>query len=237
MSSEPPRRERRLRRRHGLEDVRGHLLFSYQCRILNLSSGGLAVESATPLAPGRSYTLKVEHDGRQISLSGSVAWCRLQGTRRAEGGDSVPVYAAGIELGDDTPAQAVEVLPLLEERGVIQLERRLSGHLVPRGAAGEAAPPATVVVRRLSRSGLVVDAPFFPEAGDLLDLWIGLGDGGLALTGRVRRVRRASPRDGQPWAELTVEYADVGAADRERLDRLLRDELLELAPPAEGPPG
>lgn len=233
MSSETHRRERRLRRRHGLEDVRGSLLFSYQCRVLNLSAGGLAVESATPFAPGRSYTLKVEHDGRQIPLSGTVAWCRLQGTRKNEEGDSVPVYAAGIELGEDAQDRGLEVLPLLEERGVIQLERRLSGHLVPRGTGGEGAAPATVVVRRLSRSGLVVDAPFSPEPGDVLDLWIGLEEGGLALTARVRKVRPASPRDGKPWSEISVEYADVGAADRKRLDRLLRDELLELAPPDE----
>lgn len=233
MSSETHRRERRLRRRHGLEDVRGSLLFSYQCRVLNLSAGGLAVESATPLAPGRSYTLKIEHDGRQIPLAGTVAWCRLQGTRKNPEGESVPVYAAGIELGEDAVGRALEVLPLLEERGVIQLERRLSGHLMPRGSAGEEAPPATVVVRRLSRSGLVADAPFSPEPGDVLDLWIGLEEGGLALTARVRKVRRASPRGGQAWSELTVEYADVSPEDRRRLDRLLRDELLELAPPDE----
>lgn len=234
MSSEDHRRERRLRRRHGLEDVRGSLLFSYQCRIVNLSAGGLAVESAAPLATGRSYTLKVDHDGRQIPLSGTVAWCRLQGTRKDQEGDSVPVYAAGIELGEDSRSRGLEVLPLLAERGVIQLERRLSGHLVPRGTSGEDAPPATVVVRRVSRSGLVVDAPFSPDPGDVLDLWIGLEEGGLALTARVRRVRPASPRDGKRWSEITVDYADVAAADRERLDRLLRDELLELAPPQAG---
>lgn len=234
MSSDATRRERRLRRRHGLEDVEGSLLFSYQCRVLNLSATGMAVESATPLAPGRRYKLKISHGERTIPLSGTVAWCRLQGTRRNEQGDSVPVYAAGIELGDELPEKAREIRPLLEAQGVIQLERRLSGHLVPRGAAGEDAPPATVVVRSLSRSGLVVDAPFFPEKGDLLDLWIGLDEGGgLPLTGRVRRVRSASPRDGQPWAELTVEYADMSPADGNRLDRLIRDELLELAPPGE----
>lgn len=234
MSSEPTRRERRLRRRHGLEDVRGNLLFSYECRILNLSATGMAVECTTPLAPGRTYALKIDHEGRQIRLSGTVAWCRLQGTRRKAEGESVPVYAAGIELGEDASGPAREALPVLEERGVIRLERRLSGHLVPRGAAGESAPPATVVVRSLSRTGLVADAPFFPEKGDVLDLWIGLDEGGLALTGRVRGVRSVSPRGDQPWAELTVEYADMSSADRKRLDRLIHDELLELAPPEMG---
>lgn len=229
MSPESRQRERRLRRRHALEDVRGSLLFSYECRILNLSATGMAVETSAPLAPGRTYTLKVAHEGRQIPLAGTVAWCRLEGTRRNDAGDSLPLYAAGIELGAEVSSQALELRPLLERQGVVQLERRLAGHLVPHGK-GEQAAPALVVVRRLSRTGLVVDAPFFPEKDDLLDLWIGLEEGGLALTARVRRVRFASPRDGQPWAELTVDYADLSAADRARLDRLIRDELLEISP-------
>lgn len=231
MSSDPTRRERRLRRRHALEDVRGSLLFSYECRILNLSATGMAVETSTPLAPGRGYTLKIEHDGRQIPIAGTVAWCRLQGTRRNDAGEALPVYAAGIELGEDVSGKGIEVVPLLERQGVIQLERRLSGHLVPHGK-GEQTAPASVVVRRLGRAGMIADAPFFPEPGDLLDLSIGLEEGGgLALTGRVRRVRRASSRDGEPWAELTVDYVQLSADDRARLDRLIRDELLELSPP------
>ncbi|HUF77999.1 MAG TPA: PilZ domain-containing protein [Thermoanaerobaculia bacterium] len=227
----PPRSERRLKRRHTLEDVQGSLLFAFECRILNLSSTGVAVESAAPLAPGRSYTLRVDHEGRQIPIAGIVAWCRLQGTRRNAAGDSVPLYAAGLELGEDMSGKVLEVLPILEQQGVVQLERRLAGHLVPHGN-GEQAAPALVVVRRLSRSGLVADAPFLPEKGDLLDLWIGLEEGnGMALTGRVRQTRKASPRDGEPWTELTVDYVDPSPADCARLDRLIRDELLEISPP------
>lgn len=231
MSSDSRHHERRLRRRHALEDVHGSLLFSYECRILNLSATGMAVETAAPLAPGRSYTLKIDHEGRQIPIAGTVAWCRLQGTRRNAEAEATPVYAAGIELGEEVSGKALEVLPLLEQQGVIQLERRLSGHLVPRGAADGAAP-ASVVVRRLGRSGMVAEAPFFPEKGDLLDVWIGLEEdsGGLALTARVVKVRPLGERDGTPWAELTVEYAQLSAADRARLDRLIREELLEISP-------
>jgi hypothetical protein len=234
MSSDPRHHERRLRRRHALEDVRGSLLFSYECRILNLSATGMAVETSAPLAPGRSYTLKIDHEGRQIPIVGTVAWCRLQGTRRNAEAEATPVYAAGIELGEEVSGKAIEVLPLLEQQGVLQLERRLSGHLVPRGAGGDAAQ-AAVVVRRLGRSGMVAEAPFFPEKGDLLDLWIGLDDEeGLALTARVGGVRPLGQREGTPWAELTVEYARVSAPDRARLDRLIRDELLDLSPPQAG---
>lgn len=228
MSPEPSRRERRLRRRHALDDVRGSLLFSYECSILDLSSRGMSVRTSTALAPGRSYAVKVDHDGRTLSLSGTVAWCRLQGTRQTETGERVPVYAAGIELGGDPSEKARQVLPILEKRGLIQVERRLAGRLVPvaRTSASDGTPePATVTVRRLSRTGMIVEAPFFPERGELLELVVDLEERPLIMTVRTTAARSLEERDGRPWAEITVDYAEMSPADHAALDHLIRQEL------------
>ena len=147
MTSPRQTRERRLRRRHGLDDVRGNVLFSYECRILDLSERGMAVRTSAALAPGRSYAVKVQHEDRQIALAGTVAWCRLQGTEKNDRGESVAVYAAGIELTGKLSELASEILPLLETRGIARLERRLHGRLAPRGASP---PPST---NRLPPSG------------------------------------------------------------------------------------
>ncbi|MFP3939766.1 MAG: PilZ domain-containing protein [Thermoanaerobaculia bacterium] len=231
MSPEPSRRERRLRRRHALDDVRGNLLFSYECSVLDLSPRGMAVRTSTALAPGRSYAVKLEHEGRALSLSGTVAWCRLQGTRQNEKGERVPVYAAGIELGGDPSEKARELLPLLEKRGLIQLERCLAGRLAPLGRSGasggpsDGGEPATVTVRRLSRTGMVVEAPFFPERGELLELGVDLEERPLVMTVRTTAARPLDERDGRPWAEITVDYAEMSPDDREALDHLIRQEL------------
>lgn len=226
MSQPRDNRERRLRRRHGLDDVRGSLLFSYECRILNLSERGLAVRTTASLAPGRGYTVKIRHDGRQIPLAGTVAWCRLQGTERNEKGETVPVYTAGIELETPATERGAEVLPLLEQRGVAHLERRIHGRLTPRGAGdAEGAAPATVTVREVSRAGMVVLAPLLPQKGDLLDLRLEVDDEAVVVTVRTVRVRPLGEREVRGWAEIGVEYAEMGAADRTRLDRLIREEL------------
>lgn len=244
MSTDPSQHERRLRRRHALDDVRGSLLFSYECSILDLSPRGMAVRTSTALAPGRGYAVKVAHEGRSLSLSGTVAWCRLQGTHQNEKGERVPVYAAGIELEGDPSEKAREVLPLLQERGVIQLERRLAGRLAPLagqgagqaagtgagqgasgGPAGGPGESATVTVRRLSRTGMVVEAPFFPERNELLELVVDLEEHPLAMTVRTTGARPLDERDGRPWAEITVDYAEMGPADRTALDHLIRREL------------
>jgi len=230
-------RERRLRRRHDLDGVRGNVLFSYDCRILNLSDRGMAVRTHVALAPGRSYSVKIQHGDRIIPLNGTVAWCRLQGTEKNDSGESVAVYSAGIELTEPLADRPDEILPLLEQRGVARLERRLLGRLVPRGtvlAPGEPPPPATI--REISHTGMVAEAPFLPQRGDLLDLELAVDEAAMRATVRVLRSRSLGERDGLGWAEITLEYAEMTPAAQARLDRLIRDELgLEPAPPPAAP--
>lgn len=226
-------RERRLRRRLGLDDVRGNVLFSHECRILNLSERGLAVRTTAALAPGRSYAVKIRHEGRQIPLAGTVAWCRLQGTEKTPGGEVIAVYTAGLELEEGLSGRESEIVPLLEERGVARLERRIRGRLTARSTGVHrtaAAEPVAVTVRELSRTGMVLDAPVQPEKGDLLDLRLELDEEVLAVTARTVRVRPVREREGRTWSEIGVEYAELTPEDRARLDRLIREEL-DPAPP------
>lgn len=237
MKSPRESRERRLRRRHELDDVRGNVLFSYDCRILNLSDRGMAVRTHVALAPGRSYSVKIQHEDRVIPLNGTVAWCRLQGTEKNDSGESVAVYSAGIELTERLADRPDEILPLLEQRGVARLERRLVGSLVPRGTEttpGDGLPPATI--REISHAGLVAEAPFLPQRGDLLDLELAVGQAPMTATVRVLRSRSLGERDGIGWAAIVLEYAEMTPAAQARLDRLIRDELgLDPAPPPAAP--
>lgn len=213
-------KERRLRPRHGLAGVHGNLLFSRTCRVLDLSGTGVAIETEVALAPGRSYAVKIEHEARRIALDGTVAWCRLRGTRKNDEGESVPYYAAGIELRSDLTDKAEEILPLLLERGSLRLERRLAAHVTPKGT--DATAPATV--HEVSRAGLRMESPCFPETDSLLDVRIELDDEVLPMTARVTRTRSLQERGGQAWAEITAEYAELDEDGRRRLDRLIRDE-------------
>lgn len=228
MTASRQTRERRLRRRHGLDDVRGNVLFSYECRILDLSERGLAVRTNAALAPGRSYAVKIQLDeGRQLPLAGTVAWCRLQGTEKTAKGETVAVYTAGIELEEALSERSADILPLLERRGVARLERRLHGQLTPRGAGaeGEAHRAASVVVREVSRTGMVLEAPLQPGKGDLLDLRLELDEEASMVTLRTVRVRPLAEREVRGWSEIAAEYAEMSAADRARLDRLVLEEL------------
>ncbi len=225
MSSDTTSHERRQRRRHDLDDVRASVLFSHQCRVLNLSSDGMAVQTAVALSPGRSYTVKIEAGAPQLRLSGTVAWCRLQSTKRNEEGESQPQYAAGIELQRGLSETARELLRLLEDRGTIQLERSLDGYLVPHGTSPEGGNAASFTVRGLRRTGMMVHAPLIAQRDDLLDLHVELGDEPVEMTVRVTKVRPIEEREGRPFAELTLEYTEMADEARRRLEILIREEL------------
>ena len=232
MTSDPPHHERRLRRRHPVADLRASVLFSHQCQVLNLSSDGMAVLTSVPLSPGRSYTLTIEGDSPRLRLPGTVAWCRLQGTRRTPEGESLPRYAAGIDLQTELSENARELLELLESKGVIQLERSLDGYLVPHGTGPESGRASSFAVRGLSHSGMVVYAPLSVEVGDLLDLHVETAAGPIELSVRVSGVSPFKGGQGRAFAELTLEYAELAEQARETLEELIREELgLEPAEP------
>ncbi len=74
-------------------------------RILNLSQGGLAIETGSALRVGARYRFKVTGGERPADFEGRILWCRLRRTRPA-GGDVEPIYRAGIGLEPEEPPES-----------------------------------------------------------------------------------------------------------------------------------
>lgn len=87
--------ERRSRERHAAEAIEVSSP-TLRGQVLNLSMDGLAIETATPLRPGRKVSLKVDGEGSVVL--GSVRWSKLKTIHRTEKGDSQAVYHAGIQI-------------------------------------------------------------------------------------------------------------------------------------------
>lgn len=71
-------------------------------QVLNLSMDGLAIETATPLHPGKPVSFRL--DGEGSTLSGSVRWAKLKSVRPGDDGDSESIYHAGIALRGQSEA-------------------------------------------------------------------------------------------------------------------------------------
>lgn len=68
--------------------------------IINLSPGGMAIETHQSLRIGAQYHFLLDREGRPMRFEGRVLWCRLKGTVTGDEGDVTPVYRAGIERVD-----------------------------------------------------------------------------------------------------------------------------------------
>lgn len=70
------------------------------CRLLNFSASGLAVETDVGMRLGVPYPFRLRHDGRSVSIEAEVRWCRLVRNERSEAAELRPVYRAGAAFVD-----------------------------------------------------------------------------------------------------------------------------------------
>ena len=74
-----------------------------QASLVDLSSDGLAIESLEHPPIGGTLVFALEQGKARVDADARVCWCNLKRTYRTADGDVVPVYRAGLRLGDRRP--------------------------------------------------------------------------------------------------------------------------------------
>ncbi len=220
----PSDSDKRRHPRYEVDDVRGRLRATLEGEVFNLSVRGMALRTESWLSPGRSYTLKLVAGDREISLTGTVARCRLAGP--GLGGEAAPVYEAGIEFEDVMSEQAEEVLRLIVDRGITHVEREAFGHFTLRDEQGlvlETTPE--FLVRKLSRSGMLIESEYVPGTDEPLEAELRIGNRVLHAELRTAYVHQIEPAEGRPRAEIGVEIVGMPADDQELFDAAIGELL------------
>lgn len=91
------RRYKRLNVKH--LNIHGRMAFDHYIKILDMSSGGLLIETDKNWEIGAEHILHVEYDGKQWPIRGYFTWSVLKERKNSEG--SVPLYRAGMKLTSD----------------------------------------------------------------------------------------------------------------------------------------
>lgn len=196
-----------------MDDVRGRLRATLEGEVFNLSVRGMALRTESWLSPGRTYTLKLVSGDREISLTGTVARCRLAGP--GLGGEAAPTYEAGIEFEDVMSEQAEEVLGLIVDHGITHVEREAFGRFTLRDSDGivlETTPE--FLVRKLSRSGMLIESEYVPSPEESLEAELRLQDRVLRAELRVAYVHQIESDEGRPRAEIGVEITKMPPEDQ-----------------------
>lgn len=213
-------RSRRRFSRYTVEGVHGKMVFASQVEILNLSLGGVAITADRRLEIGAQYNLKLELGQRMAGVNGVVAWSVLTGLRKAEKGEAVPEYSAGLKFNDVLTDKLKDLIDFIDSNKVSE-EHRLSGIRFEIKAPGKALIDTlgTYRVKLISLSGMLIETEHSLELEDVYEMQIlASDDEPIRVSGRVASCLEVEEDKGPRHFEIGIEFVDMSAEDRSRLE-------------------
>jgi Tfp pilus assembly protein PilZ len=230
--------ERRQRVRFDVEGLHGGVRLPSDARIVDLGFGGLGVETDRWLQVGRGYMVSLPTDRVPLRVQGTVAWCRLARTAKNRAGESAPVYKAGIEFQDPDPATIDAIERLLSSSARVDgSEDTLRGRFrYRREDSVDVELGHPFIVRKLSLTGMLVEAGFHPAAEERFRLAIDLGEQVLDVNARVAYVDRALDDEGGHAARIGIEFLDLDGDQKRLLRSVIRSEVASSSAPFVGSP-
>lgn len=221
----PPSARRRFKR-YRPTDLEGRLDASIPARVVDISVSGLAVETDTQLRIGRTYRFVLGDDAETLKLVGRVQWSRLRGTRTSQDGDPAAVYNSGIALEDMLSETAQQLIRLVERTAILSPGERLFARLRPGQDTGISVESSIgLVVRQISRRGMLVECEVMPDPSSPSEIVIRLGD--RDFRSRVRIAYTETRRDARPESRhhVGMELVDTSPECRAALDAFIRSQL------------
>lgn len=90
--------ERRKHKRLIVKGIQRNVPHSLNTKIINISVGGVAIETTKKLERNKEYDLRINHGDNALRLKGRVIWAVLTRIEKKESGDIIPVYKAGMKF-------------------------------------------------------------------------------------------------------------------------------------------
>lgn len=219
---------KRLFSRFRVEGLRGYLRVPIAVEVLDLSLGGVALESRDYLQFGRHYNLDLEDGDRVLSMVGTVAWCRLMRTERNQVGEVEPVYHAGLRFSVKSESHFVALWDVLRAHASADPDERVFQRFtegLPRTARLDSKYAFSVA--KLSLSGMLIETDFVPDLEARLEIRMHLEAQLLATLGRIASVPSLGRRSAGELTQVGIEFCDLSQARLGVLQRYLAAYLQE----------
>ncbi|MEE2775876.1 MAG: PilZ domain-containing protein [Acidobacteriota bacterium] len=194
--------------------------------VLDVSVGGLAIESSQKLMPGRTYTVVLPMGEDSATTTGSVVWCRLLGTQRVND-DVVPIFRTGLRFDAELDG---EVMAFIDSdaghrsNAGTRLQARFRTSELPSAMLGGDTP---FEVESISKFGMAVIMEFCPSVRSVVDFVLSIDDAEIEIRGRVADVveRGDQPGETSNTAHFVVgiEFGDLAAPAETALAAYLAD--------------
>jgi hypothetical protein len=215
--------ERRRSTRYGIDEATGTFRLAGSFRLVDVSLSGVGIESNLRLHKGQTYRGRLDWGGRMVEIKGRVAWTRLVGTSKSANGDVLPVYQAGIQFETPLADPQSDLRDLIEVATSFRHGDRLFGRYLATDATAEVALDAEFTIRKVSRTGMLVESPAPVEVGFVLPFDLSLGGDRFQARGRVVTcdARHEAAAEEPTSYAIGVEFQELDEAARETLETVL----------------
>lgn len=209
-----------------LNDLKGKMSLSDKVEILDIGLGGVVLKADRRLNPGREYTIKLQDKGKTLNVTGIIVRSELKGIEARDNGESVSIYAVGMQFKDVSADHVAdflksivqnqkETVPLPEER---RLNLRfqiadLNEHIL--------SYPANFNVKTISLSGMLIQTDQALAIESNVPTELSLNDGtSVNFIGRIVSCHM-DENMGQTHYDIGSEFIDLTDKDKTLLQTFI----------------
>lgn len=212
-------------------DIHGRSVFAKAARILDMSVGGVMVNTDTKLNKGKKCILRVREEESVLDLESVVAWSSLYENPEVSGSDLVPPYNTGLRFTDVSSATTKKITRFIENHAQAidrqEVQTRLSGFRMNVRVQIQA-PAKTMLIfhegfriKNLSLGGMLTESNDPLDVGETLLLKIFRSrTNTINILGKVTSCIETKENDSQ-YYDIGIAFIKMSGKDKELLRELM----------------
>jgi len=225
---------RRQHKRYKVDvmQINGKIVLAKSVKILDISIGGVCLQTEKRLNIGSEYTLKIEEKGRVLTVKGFVVWAVLSGSSADSSGSIIPIYKAGMKFIDASDEKINEIVNFIEDhkRDVdkqVDLYRPSGDRLYVRICIEDPERAAlnyhgSYKVRNISLGGMLIESEHLLEIESKLPMEMILNEEiSIKFLGRIINCLLVKDKDIEHY-DIRVEFIEMSEMDKEILVEFIR---------------
>jgi hypothetical protein len=209
-----------------LNDLKGKMSLSDKVEILDIGLGGVAFKADRRLNPSREYMIKLQDKGNTLNVRGTIVRSELNGIEARANGESVSIYAAGMQFKDGSADQVTDFLKSIvqnqKETASLPEERRFNVRFeITDLNENILSYPAHFNVKTISLSGMLIQSDQALGIESNVPMKLSLNDGtSVNFIGRIVSCHMKKD-EGQTHFDIGSEFTDLKDKDKALLQKFI----------------
>jgi c-di-GMP-binding flagellar brake protein YcgR len=224
---QPTRRYKRYR--VDIMQLNGSMILAKFVKIINISIGGMCLETEKRLMVGSQYTINVDNEGRSLKARGIIVWSSLTDSLKDSKGNIIPIYRAGMKFTDVSNEKVHEIVDFMEtHRQSVDKAVNLnspSGHRLFVRICIE--DPAKAVldyhykIKNLSRGGMLIESEHALDLEGMLPMEMNLADKrSIKFSGIVASCLLVRNKDNE-YYDIGIDFLEMSEREGETLNEFI----------------